>query len=156
MSIITLLFILGNSSAPADSTHCIEAARFLREVQRMAAEVERDTIDDWRTHKRIAGCRVTAAGVTGIGVAREAVRFYERLRAARWVRTPDPRDSPNEASLRFRWEKSDCLFNVNAQALLFTDAEFRVIDAVKVSPGETRYHVFVMCLPALPAAPAPR
>ena len=153
MPIITLLFVLASSSGPPDFIDCAAAARFLRDDRRMVAVVEPDTIDDWRTRRRTPGCRVTAAGVTSIGVPREAVRFYERLREARWSRTPDPRDSPTEASLRFRWEKSDCLFNVNAQALMFTDAEFRVIDAVKVAPGETRYHVFVMCMPALPAAP---
>ena len=59
----------------------------------MIAEVEADTIDDWRTRKRVAGCRITAAGGTEIGVAKEAVRFYELLRAAKWVRTPEPRES---------------------------------------------------------------
>jgi hypothetical protein len=74
------------------------------------------------------------------------------VRAAGWIRTPDPRDSPNEASLRFRHGRSDCLFNVNAQALLLTDAESRVLDAVIPKAGESRYHVFVMCMPAMPAA----
>ena len=86
--------ILALSAAHADSTLCAEAARFLRAEQRMVAEVGPDTIDDWRTRKRLAGCRVTAAGGTDIGVSKEAVRLYERLRTARWTRTPDPRDSP--------------------------------------------------------------
>ena len=119
----------------------------------MIAEVEADTIDDWRTRKRVAGCRITAAGGTEIGVAKEAVRFYELLRAAKWVRTPEPRDSPNEGSLRFRWEQADCLFNINAEALLGTDAEQRVNDTLQVPPGQTRYQLFVMCMPAMPADP---
>lgn len=142
-------------AVPADSTLCTAAARFLRNEQRMVAEIEADTIDDWRTRKRLAGCRITAAGGTTLGVSGEAVRFYERLRAARWVRTPDPRDAPNEASLRFRWEQADCLFNVNAEAMLNTEAEARVNDALVLKPGEVRYQVFVMCLPAQPAAPSP-
>ena len=119
----------------------------------MIAEVEVDTIDDWRTQKRVPGCRITAAGGTEIGVGREAVRFYELLRAAKWVRTPEPRDSPNEGSLRFRWEQADCLFNINAEALLGTDAEQRVNDKLKVPAGQTRYQMFVMCMPAMPAVP---
>lgn len=151
--ILSLLFIVGTAPSPSDTLHCTQAARFLRGTQRMVAEVEIDTLDDWRTGKRVAGCRVTAAGGTDIGVAREAVRVYERLRAAQWVRTPDPRDSPNEASLRFRWEQSDCLFNVNAEAMLNTDAEMRVNAALTLTTGETRYQLFVMCMPAMPAKP---
>jgi len=143
------------AAAPADSALCTAAAQFLRNEQHMVAEVGPDTIDDWRTRKRIAGCRITAAGGTTLGVSGEAVRLYERLRAARWVRTPDPRDAPNEASLRFRWEQSDCLFNVNAEAMLNTDAEARVNEALVLKPGEVRYQVFVMCLPAQAAAPRP-
>ncbi len=119
----------------------------------MVAEIESDTINDWRTGTRVAGCRITAAGATDIGVAKEAARLYDQMRAAGWTRTPDPRDAPNEASLRFRWQQSDCLFNVNADALLLTDAESRVNEALVVSPGQTRYQVFVMCLPAMPAKP---
>ncbi len=156
-----LLIVLGSEpsagaagrGAPGDTTHCTQAARFLRSAQRMTAMVENDTIDDWRTGTRAPGCRVTAAGGTDIGVAKEAVRFYERLRAAQWVRTPDPRDSPNEASLRFRWAQSDCLFNVSAEAMLNTDAELRVNTALTLAAAETRYQVFVMCMAALPAKP---
>jgi len=156
----TLLLILAlaphvspGPRAPDDTVHCVAAAQFLREHQRMVASVERDTIDDWRTGRRLAGCRVTAAGTTTSGVASEAVRFYERLRAARWTRTPEPRDAPNEASLRFRWQGSDCVFNVYAEAGLGTDAEFRVNEALKPAPGETRYQVLALCMPALPASP---
>lgn len=154
MSLLPYLLVLfGATSAPVDSTHCVAAARFLRDDRRMVAEIESDTISDWRTGTRIAGCRITAAGATDIGVAKEAARLYDQMRAAGWTRTPDPRDAPNEASLRFRWQQSDCLFNVNADALLLTDAESRVNETLVVSPGQTRYQVFVMCLPAMPAKP---
>jgi hypothetical protein len=127
----------------------------MRSDRGMTAIVEADTFDDWRTRKRLPGCRITAAGVTSITVQREAAHFYDRLRASGWTRTPDPRDSPNEASLRFRYGESDCLFNVNAEALLLTDAESRVLEAVIPKAGERRYHVFVMCTPAMPAATSP-
>ena len=143
----------GRSAAPSDTVSCVAAVRFLRTDRQMIAEVERDTIDDWRTQRRVAGCRITAAGGTAIGVNREAVLLYERVRAVGWVRTPDPRDSPNEGSLRFRWEQADCLFNINAEALLGTDAESRVNERLRLPEGQTRYQVFVMCLPAMPAAP---
>ena len=151
LPITALLLALSGTPAVADTSDCAAAARFLRTDRRMEAVVEPDTIDDWRTGKRVAGCRVTAAGKTTLTVRAEAVRFYELLRAAGWTRTPDPRDAPNEASLRFRMQKSDCLFNVNAQALLMTDAEFKVTDAVVPAAGESRYHLFVMCMPAMAA-----
>lgn len=66
---------------------------------------------------------------------------------------PRPTGFPNEGSLRFRWNASDCLFNVNREALLGTEAEGRVNEALVLKPGDTRYQVFVMCLPVLPAAP---
>ncbi len=153
LSLILTVFVFGGAQPPTDSTHCVAAARFLRVDRHMVAAIDRDTINDWRTQQRVAGCRITAAGGTDIGVAKEAVRLYERLRAAHWTRTPDPRDAPNEASLRFRWEQSDCLFNVNAEALLNTTAEDLVNDALVLKLGETRYQVFVMCMPALPARP---
>ncbi len=149
--IISLALVL--SVVQADSALCSAAARFLRSEQRMVAEIGPDTIDDWRTRKRLAGCRITAAGGTDVGVQREAVRLYERLRAAQWMRTPDPFDAPNEASLRFRREQSDCLFNVSVEAMLNTDAEARVNDALVLAPDAVRYQVFVFCLPALPASP---
>ena len=151
LPIAALLLALSGPPAVADTSHCTAAARFLRADRSMTAVVEPDTIDDWRTGKHVPGCRVTAAGTTTLGVRAEAIRFYELLRAAGWSRTPDPRDSPNEASMRFRHEGSDCLFNVNAQALLMTDAEFTVTDAVTPKAGETRYHLFVMCTPAMKA-----
>lgn len=151
---LAFLFSWLTVSAPAaDSAHCASALRFAREAQGMTAEVTLDTLDDWRTRQRLSGCRITAAGVTTRGIAEEAARFFERLRAAGWTRTPDPFDAPNEASLRFRKEGSDCLFNLYDGARLFTDEEFRVNDAVTPRAGEARYQLLVQCATALPAAP---
>jgi hypothetical protein len=132
---------------------CAEAQDFATRERGMMALVDPDTLNDWRTRQRLEGCRVTAAGVTGIGLRAEAGRFYEQLRAAGWTRTPDPQDSPGEASLRFRKGGADCLFNVYGGVLLFTDAEFAVADAVVPPPGEERYHLLAICVPALDAAP---
>lgn len=151
--VISALIALLAAPLVADTSHCAAAARFLRGERHMIVEVEVDTIDDWRTHKKVAGCRITAAGGTALGVSKEAVHFYELLRAAKWVRTPEPRDSPNEGSLRFRWEQADCLFNINAEALLGTDAEQRVNDRLRMPEEQTRYQIFVMCMPAMPAVP---
>lgn len=138
---------------PADTARCQAALRFVRDTQRMSAEVEVDTVDDWRTRQRLDGCRITAAGTTTLGVGAEAVRFFERLRTNGWTRTPDPRDAPNESSLRFRYAGTDCLFNVYEGARLFTEAEFRVNDAVSPRAGEARYQALVQCVPAMDAAP---
>lgn len=137
----------------SDTTRCAAAAEFLRDTQRMIAVIEADTIDDWRTRALQPGCRITAAGNTRLGLATEAVRFYERLRTGGWKRSPDPFDAAHEASLRFRRDDTDCLFNVYELPRLFTEAEFRVNDAVRSAPGETRYQVLVLCLAAAPAAP---
>ncbi len=150
---LLLSLALHFAAPPSDTLHCAAAAAFLRHDRHMIAAVDVDTINDWRTGRHVSGCRITAAGATEGTVQAEALRFYESLRAAKWTRTPDPRDSPNEASLRFRWEASDCLFNVNAQALLNTDAEMRVNDKLQLAPAQTRYQIFVMCMPAMQAAP---
>jgi hypothetical protein len=134
-------------------SHCAAAEKFLREEIGLAVVTEPDTIDDWRTGKRQPGCRVTASGLTAGRVADEAVRFYERVRQAGWSRTPDPRDSPTEASLRFRSDGSDCLFNVYEGVLLMTEAERKVSATTVPTPGRSRYGVFVMCMAALPASP---
>ena len=152
LHLLPLLLALGAaSSSPADSANCVAAARFVRGDRQMVAVVGMDTIDDWRTGKRVAGCRITAAGATTIGVQKEAVHFYERVRASLWTRTPDPRDAPNEASLRFRFEQSDCLFNINAQPLLGTKAERIVNRELVVLPGATRYQLLALCMPAMAA-----
>jgi len=152
--LLPLLASLIAASAPADTGLCTSAAKFLRsDPLHMQALIDTDTLDDWRTGKKTPGCRVTAAGATDIGVNKEAVRFYERVRAAGWKRTPDPVDMPNEGALRFRWETADCLFHVNREPLLNTDAEARVNNALKLGPGETPYQIFVVCVPAAPAKP---
>jgi len=153
ISALLISVVLHVAAPPRDTLHCAAAAAFLRGDRHMIAAVDVDTINDWRTGMLVRGCRITAAGATDVTVQAEAIRFYERLRAAKWTRTPEPRDSPNEASLRFRWEASDCLFNVNAQALLNTDAEMRVNEKLLLAPTQTRYQVFVMCMPAMKAAP---
>lgn len=146
------MLLLAAATPAADTTHCTQAAAFLRDEQRMAAIVEPDTMNDWRSQQRVAGCRITASGATTIGVRDEAIRLYDRLRAAKWVRTPDPRDAPSEASMRFRWRQSDCLFNVSRDAMLFTDAEQRAAEAVPIKTDESRYAVFVQCFTVLPPA----
>jgi len=153
MILLTVLVVLTGQPPVSAQPLCADAAAFLRTDRQMAVVVEPDTIDDWRTRKRLTGCRITAAGGTVRGVQPEAVAFYERVRAVGWVRTPEPIDAPNEASLRFRMGKADCLYNVYGDAMLMTDAEDRVDEERPLAPGETRYHVYVMCLPALPAAP---
>lgn len=132
---------------------CTAADRFLREHQKFVTVVEPDTMDDWRTKQRLVGCKITAANGTTRTVQQEAVAFYEAVRAAGWVRTPDPRDAPTEASLRFRWEQADCLFNVFGTAMLNTDAETTVNEKRPLADNERRWHVYATCLPALPAAP---
>jgi tetratricopeptide (TPR) repeat protein len=141
------------SAAAHQISHCAEAARFLEEGRGMAIVTEPDTIDDWRTARRQPGCRVTASGLTEKSIADEAVHFYERVRSAGWTRTPDPRDAPGEASLRFRKNDSDCLFNVYQGLLLMTEAELKVSAAPVRSTGATRYGVLVMCIAAQPASP---
>jgi hypothetical protein len=137
-----------------DSARCVAAERFLREAQRMTTTVDSDTVDDWRTGKRLEGCRVTAAGSSDVEIGQEAARLYVRVRASGWVRTPDPRDAPNESSLRFRRDDTDCLFSLYQGALLNTESEGKVIASHEALPGEsTRYQVLVQCIPALPAAP---
>jgi hypothetical protein len=150
---LDLALALTLMSAPADTVHCVQAARFLSGTQRMQAVVEPDSMNDWRSQRRVGSCRITAAGGTLLTVQGEATRLYERLRDAQWARTPDPRDSPREGSLRFRWQQSDCLFNVNTEALLFTDAETEVIERRTLAPNERPYYVFVMCTAAVDAAP---
>jgi hypothetical protein len=152
----TVVLALCPSVTVGQVSHCTEAARFLGTERGMAIVTESDTIDDWRTDKRQPGCRVTSAGLTQNSLAEEAVRFYEHVRRDGWTRTPDPRDSPGESSLRFRKRERDCLFNVYGSALLGTDAERKVETATSPRPGESRYYVFVQCMPAQPAKPRGR
>lgn len=142
------------SPALAQVELCTEAERFVREVIGMVAVSEPDTIDDWRTKAMVPGCRVTAAGATRRTDAVEARDFFDRIIDAGWGRTPDPRDAPNEASLRFRRAGADCLFSFYTSTMsLNTDAEMMVSDAVPRRPGEKLFNFLVMCTPEAEAAP---
>lgn len=139
--------------AAQEEGRCAPADRFLTEELVMVTRIDPDTLDDWRTGKRRAACRITGSGVRRTTIAVAAQVFYEKVRAAGWTRTPDPRDSPNEASLRFRLGETDCLFNVYQGILLGTDSEIEVTNAVETRPGDELYHVLVLCVPAMEARP---
>ncbi|MCA1791283.1 MAG: hypothetical protein LC667_15955, partial [Thioalkalivibrio sp.] len=66
---------------------------------------------------------------------------------------PDPRDAPNESSLRFRKEGSDCLFNFYVLGMLGTEAEGIVSEQRVPTAQLDRYYVLAMCMPAMEAAP---
>lgn len=151
-----LAFSLALSPAPTlaqEAVHCREAHRFLTENVGMTAVTQADTIDDWRSRAMVPGCRVTASGLTTRTQSAEARSFFDRVRAAGWTRTPDPMDAPNEASLRFRKDGSDCLFNFYGGGLLGTDAEATVENAVVPGAGEQRYNFLVLCMAVREAAP---
>ena len=139
--------------AQSQVTLCEAADAHLRDEVGMATIVEPDTIDDWRLDRMIDGCRITAAGLTRRTLRTEAAAFYDGVRSAGWTRTPDPQDAPNEASLRFRLDGSDCLFNVYDGGLLGTDAELSVDDQRVPGPGQRRFNVLVLCTPAEDTAP---
>jgi hypothetical protein len=141
--------------AAQQEERCLRAEQFVVDELGMTARVDPDTLNDWRTGKRLAACRITAAGARRSSLAVTARIFYEKVRAAGWTRTPNPADSPGEASLRFRMDNVDCLFNIYQGILLGTDSEIDVTDAVARQPGEELYHVLVLCVPAMEAKPAP-
>ena len=154
----SLLIILASAAGPTSAVGqvalCEGAERFVRETIGMVAVSEPDTIDDWRTRAMVPGCRVTAGGASDQPMAEIARSFYEVLAESDWTRTPDPRDSPNEASLRFRRDGADCLFNFYDSSMsLNTDAEMTVSDAVFLGSGQKLYNFLVLCTPAAPAAP---
>jgi len=149
LAIAGLVLLAPGAAAAQTETYCVEAQRFLVESRGMSAVTEAATIDDWRTGRRIPGCHVTAAAITTRAAQEEAERFFEAIRAAGWTRTPDPKDSPGEASLRFRKGGADCLFSFYARAMLGTEAERSVSRARVPGPGEQRYHFLVMCMPAI-------
>ena len=138
-----------------DVRRCEPVQKFLTETFAMVAETERDTVDDWRTHKMLPGCRVTAAGGTSLGMADTAELLYDQMMAAGWTRTPDPRDAPAESALRFRWQDTDCFFSVYTMATMTigTETERRVTTAFVPNPQDARYNAFVQCVPAMEAAP---
>ncbi|MDH3734782.1 MAG: hypothetical protein OEU54_14740, partial [Gemmatimonadota bacterium] len=94
-----------------------------------------------------------AAGLTTLSLRQEARRFFEMIRGVGWTRTPDPRDAPNESSLRFRLNEVDCLFSFYSGGILSTEAEGEVDDARVPGPGEQRYNFIVLCMPEMEAAP---
>lgn len=152
--VATITVLAVPSLGTAQVELCAEAERFVRDVVGMRALSEPDTIDDWRTRAMVPGCRVTAAGRLRRSAAAEVEDFYGRLRDAGWIRTPDPRDAPNEASLRFRRDEADCLFNFYDQTTsLGTEAELIVSEQVALRPGEEMFNFLVLCTPAAPAAP---
>lgn len=136
-----------------EELHCREAHRFLVEDVGMAAVTDPDVFDDWRTDQQVPGCRVTAAGLTPNTPATESGLFYEKVRAAGWTRTPDPQDAPNESSLRFRKDGSDCLFNFYVVGMLGTEAEGIVSEERVPTPQLDRYYVLAMCMPEMESAP---
>ncbi len=152
LAVALLLPLPGGAAAQTEL--CLEAERFVRDVMEMVALSEPDTIDDWRTRRMVPGCRVTAAGATRLSGADLVEEFYARVEEAGWTRTPDPRDAPNEASLRYRRSGADCLFNYyDSSMTLATEAELVVSEGVPRQPGETLYHFLVLCTPAAEAAP---
>jgi len=151
--VAAVLAASGARPAAGQVALCEGAELFMAADMGMAAVTEPDRIDDWRTKQMVTGCRVTAAGLTRLSLRDQAAGFYERLRAAGWARTPDPRDAPNESSLRFRKDGVDCLFSFYSGGLLGTEAEDRVDDARVPGPGERRFNFIVQCMPASDAAP---
>ena len=150
----SLIIIAGQVPLAGQEALCEGAERFLQETMFMIALSESDTIDDWRTQAKVPGCRVTAAGSSSLPSAEVARGFYQIIAESGWSRTPDPRDAPNEASLRFRRDSVDCLFNYYDSSMsLGTDAEMMVSDAIYVEEGESLYNFLVLCTPAAPAAP---
>ena len=139
--------------AQDERERCIPVERFLSEELGFVVRTDPDTMDDWRTRRIVPACRVTGARTTRLALDDEAEDFYVRLRDSGWSRTPDPRDAPNEASLRFRRAETDCLFNIYKGPLVASPAELEVSSAVLPEPGEIRFNVLVQCMPAMAAAP---
>lgn len=143
----------GSEAGAQDLQRCEPVQQFLTETMSMAAETEPDTIDDWRTHQRVPGCRVTAAGGTPLGMGDHAGMFYDQLRVAGWARTPDPRDAPNESALRMRLADTDCFFTIYTGILIGTDTEFRVSNAFVPRSDDARYNMLVQCMETMEAGP---
>lgn len=152
--VVTSALLATPRPAASQTELCLEAERFVRDVMDMVALSEPDTIDDWRTRKMVPGCRVTAAGSTRLSAAEIVEEFYAKVEEEGWTRTPDPRDAPHEASLRFRRDGADCLFNYYDNSMtLATEAELVVSEGVPRQPGESLYNFLVMCIPAAAAVP---
>jgi len=142
------------AASARQAERCEAANRFLVQDRGMVTRIDPDTLDDWRTGQRLAGCRITAAGIRTGSAGATARTFYQRLRTAGWERTPDPQDAPHEASLRFRRDETDCLFNVYEGILLGTESELAVTGAVGARRGRGEvYHVLAVCVEAKAAPP---
>jgi hypothetical protein len=158
---VLLIAVLGCAAASTDEAdaqdvkRCEPVQKFLTQDFGMVAETERDTMDDWRTHKKLPGCKVTAAGGTSTGMSDTAALLYDQLMAAGWTRTPDPADAPAESALRLRLAETDCFFSVYTMATMAigTETERRVTKAFVPNSQDARYNVFVQCVPAMPASP---
>jgi hypothetical protein len=147
---MVLTWATGAAAQVGPVRHCLDSGAFLEGHMGMATVVESDSISDWRSHRRVAGCRITAAGVTTRTAGAQAAYTFDVLREAGWTRTPNPRDAPNEASLRFRRGGSDCVFSFYTGGLLGTEAEGAVDEARVPGPGERRYNFVVLCMEASP------
>lgn len=161
---VALVVLIGSVLACAGSgpeasaqglERCEPVHRFLVGEMGMVAEIDPDTVDDWRTRKTLPGCRVTAAGSTSRAMGPEAGTVYERLMSAGWTRTPDPRDAPNESALRLRLGETDCFFNIYSGVMVGSETELRVTMDYVPPAGESRYNVLVQCVEAMEAAPRP-
>jgi hypothetical protein len=142
------------AAGPEDLKRCEPLHRVMSETLAMSAEISPDTIDDWRTHKVLPGCRVTAVGSIHREVPGEENEvFYRTLLGEGWTRTPDPWDRPNEAALYLRFQGADCFFTPYQGIRLATEAEFRVNNAFVTRPGEDRFSFMAQCVEAMPAAP---
>jgi hypothetical protein len=157
---VTLLVaaLLGCSGASTqvsaqDVKRCEPVQKFLTETFGMVAEVGKDTIDDWRTHKILPGCRVTAAGGAAFGLGQQATLMYRQLMDQGWKRSPEPRDAPDESALRFRQGDTDCFFSPYSGIAIGTEAERRVSQAFKRNPEDAPFYVLVQCVKAMDAAP---
>ena len=62
MNLFVLLTTVATASPVQAQPLCADAAAFLRTDRQMSVVVEADTLDDWRTRRKLTGCRITAAG----------------------------------------------------------------------------------------------
>jgi hypothetical protein len=160
---LLLLGVLAFGAAPAraiaqearDPKACEPLRGDLADSFGMAVEAEPETMDDARTARTLPGCRITAAGGTGVDMVATAELLYDQLGAIGWTHTPDPRDVPSKHILRLRRDGSDCLFGVYTliEGSAATAAQRRVNQAFKPVAQDERYNVIATCVPALETSP---
>lgn len=148
-----LLGCAGSEADAQDVQRCEPVRKFLTEEFGMVAEAGPDTIDDWRTHQIVPGCRVTAAGGSAFGMGEQARLLYVQLMAAGWKRTPEPRDAPGESALRLRLGETDCFFTPYSGIAIGTEAEYRVTQRYERRAEDAPFNVLVQCMKAMEAAP---